>query len=261
MLYTGGGNDSIQGDSNSFNSFIGGNTGILNEGKIETEAGDDTIIGTSLGRDTDGIINRQDSIIDMGSGNDYIFGKGARMGYDINNFGTIDMGSGKDTLTGTGQSQFIKNNGTIDMGSGNDALTGGEILNGFQGDGIIDMGNGDDSIESSTRINNLGTIEMGNGEDTVTAEPVFDEQGFFGSGSVFLGNGKDILSGFGSGNFFGGRGKDTLILPEQSYTVGVADNVVTFTNSDITMTTQEFEILNIGDMTYNFADLADGIVL
>jgi hypothetical protein len=151
----------------------------------------------------------------------------------------MDTGAGDDEITGTNTGTSANSVGiynfsgnTIDTGDGNDKITG---------------------TGGSFGIYNNGIIRTGNGKDSIIADG-----GFNGTGSVFLGNGKDYLKGFGSGNFNGGNGQDTLELTSGSYTVGISSAGVNFTKNSIIMNTSDFEQLIAGDTTYNFTSLTEG---
>ena len=150
------------------------------------------------------------------------------------NSDTIYTGNGKDSITGIGKGAGtgIVNYATIDTGNGKDSITG---EGGEQGIGIL----------------NDGIINTGRGKDIVDAL----NGGFGGYGIVSLGRGDDILSGFGTGWFYGGKGTDALILPSGTYTVGVSGGQVTFTLDGVTMNTAGFEVLQIGDNSYDFSNL------
>ncbi len=82
---------------------------------------------------------------------------------------------------------------------------------------------------------------------------------FVGSGTLFLGDGKDYLKGFGSGDFKGGIGKDTLELTPGIYTIEISGLVVNFASSiGIIMKTSEFEKLIVNNTIYNFASFTNG---
>lgn len=208
------------------------------------------------------------------TGNDVVsnLNLGDPVGIQVDGGVTSNALAGDDSITGTGLGRGIDNNGgTISTGNGDDSIIG--KATGFPVHGIINFsrmstfgidnnggtivtGEGNDSITGTGDIGiyNSGTIATGVGNDTVTANGKFG-----GDGSVFLGRGDDILSGFGTGKFYGGKGTDTLILPLGSYSVGsiTIDNntFVTFTLDGLTMNTTGFEFLNIGATSYDFSNL------
>jgi len=213
---------------------------ILNTGIVNTLAGNDILIGTSTSSDFNTVgINNYSGVINTGDGNDTLIGTSTGVfGYGIQNYnindnsGIINTGAGKDTIIAIGPTYGIYNFKSIETGAGDDKITatGGDF-------GIV----------------NAGIINTGDGADSIIAYG-----GFYGTGSVFLGDGKDYLKGFGSGNFNGGNGKDTLELTSGSYTVGISGTAVNFTNGSTIMNTSEFEKLQAGDITYNFASLTNG---
>jgi hypothetical protein len=230
-INTGNGDDTITGTGRFY--------GISNDfdSSLNTGEGNDTITGNAVGQIySDGIYNI--GVINTGGGDDIIIGRGTNMygspGRGLSNFheGFIDTGDGNDTIIGIFyESQGISNTGTINTGNGNDIITG---------------------TGKEYGIFSSGTINTGNGEDSIIADG-----GFGGTGSVFLGNGKDYLKGFGSGNFNGGNGKDTLELTSGIYTVRILGTTVNFTKASIIMNTSEFEKLVAGSTTYNFSSLTD----
>ena len=263
IIDTGDGNDTIIGTNNITPSTNEGSTfnsmGFSSyRGTINTGNGDDIMMGTGQ---TMGFVNFEGTI-DTGNGNDMITGTGNLDGGIWNLGGPFNTGDGKDTISGTGLLYGILNNGVMDTGAGNDIINGTNItgdpyqkyLAGINNSDEIITGDGNDTIiGGGTGIYNYGTINTGNGKDSIIAEGGFD-----GRGSVFLGNAKDNLKGFGSGNFNGGNGQDTLELTPGSYTVGISGTAVNFTKGSTIMNTSEFEKLQAGDTTYNFASLTNG---
>ena len=218
---------------------------ILNTGVANTLAGNDILIGTSTspGFNTVGI-NNYFGVIDTAEGNDTLIGTSTgAFGYGIQNYT-----SQTDTITGDG--------GIINTGAGNDIIIAIGQTYGIYNFNVIETGIGNDKITATGGdygIFNGGIIDTGDGKDSIIVDG-----GFGGIGSVFLGNGKDYLKGFGSGDFYGGDGKDTLELTPGTYTVGISGTTVSFTKSGVIMNTSEFEKLQAGDITYNFASLTNG---
>lgn len=234
------GNDTITGISTSLDPVGFGISGIHNTGTLNTSEGDDIITGTNTSRGGYGIFN----------------GLGNRE--DSTTITTIDTGDGNDTITGVA-AFGIFNTGIINTGSGADSIICDASLNdgtgyGFYNTNTINTGDGNDTITeiSGHSIFNLGIINTGNNADSIIADG-----GFEGSGSVFLGNGKDYIKGFGSGNFNGGNGKDTLELTSGSYTVGISRTGVNFTKGSIIMNTSGFEELIAGSTKYDFNRLTN----
>jgi hypothetical protein len=234
---------------------------ILSNSTLNTGKGNDVIIGTLENLTGWGIYNLQ-SIFNTGDGNDIIIGDSTHStnsGVGISNTGSMDTGDGNDIITGMSETIFgIGNSGLINTGDGADSIIGRAGF--FSGVGIantdtINTGNGDDTITGIglIGIQNRGIINTGNGEDSIIADGGFD-----GTGSVFLGNGKDYLKGFGTGSFNGGNGQDTLELTSGSYTVGISGTTVNFIKGSTIMNASDFEKLQAGDIVYNFASLTDG---
>ncbi|TRV25495.1 MAG: hypothetical protein EWV88_07700 [Microcystis wesenbergii Mw_MB_S_20031200_S109D] len=260
------GNDSVSGSGSGTNSF-----GLLNYyGEIDTGAGNDSVSGSGSGTNSFGIYNYQ-STLATGNGRDSLTGSvSGDYSAGIINYDSISTGGGNDSLTGTvttGNGSYGIGNfdGKIDTGDGDDSLVGTVTTgNGSYGIynyyGKIETGGGNDSVSGSVSgdggygiYNYYGQIDTGAGDDTVTANG-----GFGGNGSILLGDGNDRLRGFGSGNFSGGNGTDTLVLPvlsAGSYSVGSSSGAVTFTYAGITMLAREFELLELGEQTYDFANL------
>ena len=148
----------------------------------------------------------------------------------------------------------------MDTGNGDDIITGTSTTRGREGIlsfrlSSINTGDGNDTIigSGSIGINNDGTINTGNGADLLVADG-----GFNGNGEVFLGKGTDYLKGFGSGNFNGGNDRDSLELTSGSYTVGIVGAVVSFTKGSSIMKTSDFEILIVGNTSYDIPSLMNG---
>jgi hypothetical protein len=250
VINTGDGNDRITGKATG--TARSDLLGIYTTYTIDTGNGNDIItgIGTRIG-----IQNY--SIINTGNGDDSII---AEAGFDpllfgytsISNIGTINTGNGNDSIISKGR---LGNRGLVFLGEGNESIIADADLPNpaLENFNAIETGDGDDTITSTRVIYNQGVINAGNGEDSIIADGGYD-----GTGSVFLGNGKDYLKGFGSGNFNGENGKDTLELTSGSYTVGRSGTAVNFTKDSIIMNTSECEKLIAGGTTYNFSSLTNG---
>jgi hypothetical protein len=282
------GNDKITGVSGFFSNS---NSGIINDGIIDTGDGRDIITGNSLMDVVDpfsmprvsGIYNSSNSIIDTGNDSDIIIGTGT---ISIDNFGTINTGNGEDSILS--EVKFI-NNGGVFLGGGNDIITHTEssyysdfflenhnVIETGEGDdritspyaniynsGIINTGEGDDIITAYNIYNNGGAINTGNGNDFILGAGKF-ESGPNSSGAWFLGEGDDHIAGFGSGDFYGGNGNDTLSLAPGTYTVGIwgeGGESLIFTKGDQLMITSEFEKLQVASTIYDFTSLTAGQII
>jgi len=228
---TGDGNDRIRGSS--------GDTGISNEGTIDTSDGNDSII-------SEGNFTNRGNVF-LGEGNDSIAADTDFPNRALQNFNAIDTGNGDDIITSTG---VIYNEGIINTGNGDDSIIVDGGVNGTgAGYGIY---------------NNGGAIITGDGNDSIIANAGF-ESAPNSSGAWFLGEGEDYIKGYGSGDFYGGNGNDILELTPGSYTVGRwADNTgesVVFTKGNSLMITSEFEQLIAGGTTYNFTSLTAGQII
>jgi len=241
ILDTGKGNDLITGSGKS--------VGITNRGIFNTDDGNDIISGTGArGVQNEGTIN-------TGNGQDSIISQGKFF-----NIGNVFLGEGNDSITANTNFPTLENFNTLDTGDGNDIITStgtGIIYN----EGIINTGNGDDSIIVDGGVyNNGGSINTGDGNDSIITNGGF-QSGLDNLGSVFLGDGKDYIKGYGSGNFYGGNDEDTLELTLGTYTVGIWNTSVIFTQGDQLMITSEFEELLAGGTTYDFASLTAGQII
>lgn len=155
-----------------FAYFQGQNWDVLAGQSVKTLGGDD-IIKAEITTNNSGIYN--DGTIDTGRGGDTLTGI-APIGIGIANLssGVIQTGSGDDVIRGQGRIGIL-NNGLISTGAGNDtvdALTGG-----FAGAGTIDLGANDDTLKGF----GSGTFIGGRGIDTL----VFGEGRYsFSNGSI-----------------------------------------------------------------------------
>ena len=137
--------------------------------RIDTGAGDDTIIGNRLGT--------EDLIIDAGSGNDSVTGSA---GDDV-----ITLGEGDDRVRGFGGNDVIYGGGGDDRitsepktgqtvtaygGDGNDVLIGGvgaDAMFGGAGDDAFTPGGGSNTIAMENGANSI-TVDVTSGSAVVT---------------------------------------------------------------------------------------------
>jgi hypothetical protein len=232
---------------------------------ISTDEGNDIITIASI-VNYGGTIGLGGGTIYTGEGEDTI------TSVSIDNGGTIHTGEGNDIITSTS----IGNSGTIDTGNGEDSIIshgnlgnyGGEVLLGEGNDSIIVdvfVNVSITQIDDDGIITRTGVINTGDGNDSIIANGGFESnlnsnsgRLVYSSGSVVLGNGEDYIKGFGSGDFYGGNGNDTLELMSGSYTIGISDTRITFTNGSGFMLTSEFEHLIAGSTIYDFTSLTEG---
>ena len=158
---------------------------------INGGAGDDTIIGSTVGAMGDSI--------DGGPGNDSIDGS---RGDD-----SISGGDGNDTIDGGDGSDMLNGN------AGDDSLLGGndaDTLNGGDGNDVEDGKDGDDSVSGG-----LGndTLHGGAGNDSVMGDAGNDNAtGDDGNDQVRGGSGNDTIDGgVGTDTVFGDDGDDVLV--------------------------------------------------
>ena len=141
---------------------------------INALAGNDIIKGTSS---TDSGIGN-DGTINTGDGDDII--KGTGTGSGISNYGTINTGDGNDRITGTGGDFYgIFNYGTIKTGDGNDIVDA--LEGGFDGDGTTYLDAGNDTLKGF----GTGNFYGGAGTDKL----FFGEGTYVISGSTVVFNG------------------------------------------------------------------------
>jgi hypothetical protein len=271
VIETEAGNDKIQGKAEN-------GIGIDNYGTINTGDGNDTISGQGGLFGIRFVVGslRDLNKINTGSGADIFYGIASETGILIN--GVVNTGDDNDIMTGTSTGEDsskcfgISNyQGWIITGLGNDQIKasanfGYGLFNSFGAK--IETGEGNDSIISSVKsgrsLFNDGTIYTGSGDDLIAAGISLDSngnvdiQGFFGNGNIALGSGNDTLRGFGTGTFNGGVDVDTLELPRGSYTVGILESGMSFTNAGRTMKTTGFEELRIGNTTLNLSSWSNG---
>ena len=292
IIATGTGDDWIIGEADDLTGLVpfGAMAGILNDAGslIQTGAGDDVVEGFAfalnslgVGSDVAGIVN-ENSVIALGSGNDFLFGEGFSTGDQATVSGissrgsneehaVLDLGGGDNTVLGFAEDGFgavggfirgieLINSKIVSRG-GNDLIDGGAadgIFNSgiyLDSSSVIKLGAGNDEVigfgffgESNKGITNFGTISLGRGDDVVDA----NEGGFGGDGLTRLGMGDDTLIGFGSGFFDAGGGfeldvqKDRLLLPDGVYTIGTTsdqDGYFDLMSDGIAMKIQGFELV------------------
>jgi hypothetical protein len=181
-----------------------------------------SMIGIAEGIGSIGLFNEFACSITMGNG-DHNFMIGTAEGDNSIGLSNGGFGSGSPSdLLGD------PSNATITMGNGdNHSITG--IAEGSGSIGILNysecsitMGDGKDTLTGMGDIGilNDGTINMGGGKDTVIADGGFD-----GSGTIYLGDGNDLIQGFGKQIVDGGNGKDTADLGI-AYDSGILSPVV-----------------------------------
>ena len=235
--YGGDGNDVIFADGPAFVVMLQAGP-VQAFVRVDGEAGDDTIYGSSSGRTeaeggdgNDVLYGRgRDNTLTGSSGDDRIFGA-------FNGTSTIDGGNGNDILEGFGR--LIGGNGndritgsslispdTIDGGAGDDVIfTGG-------GSDLVDAGSGNDVVSViSNRLESVipgvpglpdrPTINGGDGDDRIEGGMQGDVlngdagrdtiNGGGGDDSIDGGDGDDRLSGdAGNDVLVGGSGRDYL---------------------------------------------------
>ena len=211
--------------------------GIINNGFIDLGTGNDTLFGA--GDDTTGDLARSSFPADL---------KYIGSGILNSKTGTILLGQGNDHLVGQtwaslapadplSPSAGIVNFGTIDTGDGNDRIKG------FLGISAVPLYYDLISLTNIGIINN-GTITTGAGDDIVDALT----GGFSGSGLTDLGEGNDTLIGFGTGTFNAGVGDiDKLLLGDGVYSITKEGTVTTIMSSGVAMITTGFESISGSD--------------
>jgi hypothetical protein len=265
------GNDLISGLTNSFNSS---SYGFENRGILNTDDGDDTIIGAGH----NGILlSGSSSTIETGNGNDMILGTGGSVGLTIEDTNILNTDDGNDVIsvdaytailnkgiinTGSGEDGIFSevfgsfsNWGEVFLGEGNDTLfikthVFNDAINNFN---LIDTGDGDDIITSYGYIYNEGIISTGNGNDYISATGGFDPNGdgygiFNNGGTIDMGDGNDtITSSFlniNGGSIVLGDGDDCVLAYGQGDFYGGNGN-------DILQLGEGYTI-EIGDTSVNF---------
>lgn len=219
------GNDKIIGIAKSTDDNAEANennvNGIRNEGTIDTDFGNDLVLGIASGNGAVGIFNNFGTI-DGGAGNDLILGNASGDGVrGIFNFGTIDGGAGNDLIMGTGTdistglasaSGLDFNLGRIKGGGGNDRIIGNAIAtatdifasaNGiFQGSSTVNTGAGDDLISGTSTSTATGEdtrsfatgfwisdVSTGTGNDRIFGTAIAtnnSNSAFVGADGIFL---------------------------------------------------------------------------
>jgi len=233
QILMGDGNDSIEGyggyigiessgtglyDLGNGNNFVSGNGSVwgIRVNKLISGDGIDLIRAEATQYAIDV------KYLDVGAGNDTIYGRGGKFSDELNSAGVglicnaLITGQGHDSITGInvgasnirfGQGIWLQHTTDfIDTGEGNDTITGSSF-GGWQ---------------KNCGIDNNGTIRTGSGMDTVDAR----NGGFIGSGLFDLGSDNDTLIGYGissgaasNSNFIGGLGTDKILLNAGSYKI------------------------------------------
>jgi hypothetical protein len=217
------GNDGITGTGYD-------NHGFKNVGTLNTDDGNDTIIGQidfyQANPDIYGIFNS--GTLNTGEGNDVI--TGSAFFYGLFNSGTLNTGEGDDVIIGSSRAIGIYNpEGSIfDTGDGNDLIRTGNRGAIHNYSNTFTTGDGNDTIQGGDGdypgIYNGGLIDTGNGEDYIISRGAL-----FNYGGVFLGDGNDWLyttdipnSTFKNFNFIGtGDGNDIISSTSVIYNEGV----------------------------------------
>lgn len=258
------GDDTINGDQIEDRDDIFFEKGIYNLGTIETNTGNDSLVGSGV---FNGIVNG--GTINTGEGNDHVSGTGTSVFTGISNYGQIDTGTGNDQMLGIGKTLGIYNSGTIVSGEGDDELRGeGSTSVGIDNDssGEIDTSSGNDSVfgtsATDSGIDNYGLLNTGDGNDHITGEGT---NGIISTYSLIsTGNGDDLINGDGStiygislggGTINGGLGDDTI------QGSGGEDGIHTyFTGTEINSDSGKDYILGTGARhgIYHFAGTISG---
>jgi len=200
----------------------------LNVSKVDTEGGEDTVIGSDMDDRTYELGNGTDTFTGTGSKKDRVLGES---GNDI-----ISTGAGNDTITGGG------NNDHIDAGAGNDTIN--VKTNEAENDTRISGGTGSDTIKNTAgsdfRLSNVNNDTNDNG----TANKNAGVGTVSGGIEKIDGNGKALLGNNGANYFnFDGvdlnvskvdteGGEDTVIgsdMDDRTYELG--NGADTFTGS------------------------------
>ena len=244
VIDTGANDDLVEGvaiveDADSFGGTVYGLANLVSE--IYTGGGNDVLVGEAftLGEqdETSGIASEgfdpaDRALIDLGSGNDLVFGFAEGFSVFTNGIELINSDlkskSGNNIIEGeaiggiVASGIFLDSSSTIKLGGGND------IVAGFAYDGF----------ESNEGITNWGKISTGAGDDIV--ESLFGD--FGGEGATNLGRGDDLILGFGTGNFNGGAGTDIIKLTTGIYRFD--DNTLTREEDGVSMGLRRVEGLS-----------------
>jgi len=211
---------------------------ILNTGIVNTLAGNDSITGSGIGNDDDGLDLdygfKNLGVLNTDDGNDTItgsvtYGRFGGPGYNIINFGTLNTGEGNDLIDGSYGNpgsyavySGIYNPGTLNTGGGDDTITAYGSEDGFINEaGTVNTGEGNDIIIASGGYSSSygigmsiwdgGTINTGNGEDSIISEG-----NFYNSGGLFLGDGNDTINSgsilYNGGVIETGNGDDSIVV-------------------------------------------------
>ncbi|MEH1841004.1 MAG: hypothetical protein V7L20_20150 [Nostoc sp.] len=203
---------------------------VLKNGLIDTQAGNDTIEGSSIGGNSSGeildtgIVNS--GIINAGTGDDTIFGTGTgaqepreeESGIGISNTqgGYINGGDGNDLIKGTetgGENNFIILNTGINN-TQHSRIDGGFGDDSIEGTGIGE-GNIFDDNSSFTGISNTEGSDINGGDGNDSIKGTADAVGFISSGTGILNSGSSVISGgFGNDSIIGiGKGGGAALDP------------------------------------------------
>ncbi len=236
------GSDIIAGTGNNDLLDFSG-TALLNIGKIDAGAGNDTVIGSS-GND---VISGGAGIDTLrgGDGNDIFSIEGADTAYDTVNGGlgtdvvlggagddtfrfanfsgdntveTIDGGAGANIVAGTANNDVLDFSATIlanitriDAGSGNDTVTGSagdDVIVGGAGIDTLKGGDGDDTFLIEGTDTAYDTVNGGLGIDTVLGsafDDTFRFANFSGANTV------EIIDGGAGTNLVAGTGNNDVL--------------------------------------------------
>jgi len=246
VIDTGANDDLVEGvafadDADSFGGTV---YGIANlDAEISTRGGNDRLIGEAITfgfqDETSGIANEgygpdDRSLIDLGSGDDFVLGFAQSWGESLFTNGIelkssdLVSKSGNNLIEGealggiVASGIFLDSDSAIKLGGGND------IVAGFAFNGL----------ESNEGITNWGKISTGAGDDVV--ESLFGD--FGGEGATNLGRGDDLIVGFGTGNFNGGAGTDIIKLTTGVYRF--EDNTLTREEDGVSMGLRRVEGLS-----------------
>ncbi len=222
VLTGGAGADSLQGGDGDDRIIID-----AADTWFSGDAGIDTLVDTSTAGRQYAIDQGAFENVEMGSGNDTVWGNAA-----ANNF---QMGAGNDTAIGYDGADTLdggSGNDTLDGGAGADRMIGGLGDDGFYVDVAADIvteaaAGGTDAIFSSITLTNRANVER----LTLTGTAAINATGLDAWDDTLTGNGaNNILTGFGGNDTLdGGAGIDTMIggLGNDSYYVDAAADVVT----------------------------------
>ena len=206
------------------------------EGVIRGDAGNDSIVGGSLGE-----------LIDGGTDNDTIKSAG---GDD-----TIDGGIGDDLiLSGSGDDDVVGGDGadTIRTGADNDTVLGGLGNDSLRGE------NGNDDLNGQ---GDNDTIKGGAGDDTITGDTGFDVlYGQKGNDILDGGGRSDVMNGgAGDDTMTGGGGNDTFVFNRKAGD----DEITDFADGQDLIDLSDFNLQNFNALNTSgaFSNLSGSGVL